>query len=216
MNAQTLKLAKKIWDYHLVNNKIEKSDIIFVLGSHDIKVAYRAIELFKQWYADKILFSGWLWRLTSNDENFKNTTEADKFWQIAIEKWISFKDIIIENKSKNTWENIKYSYELIKNMDINKIIIVNKPYMERRTFATFLKQWPWKDILFYITSPQISFEKYTNNEEYLKNIINIMVWDLQRIIEYPKKWFQIYQKIPKDILDSYNELIKLWFIKNLI
>ena len=44
-----------------------------------------------------------------------------------------------------------------------KIILVQKPFMERRTLATFLKQWPEIDKTFdriAVTSPQIYFMDY--------------------------------------------------------
>ncbi len=216
MNKEVLYLAKVIWDYHHVNHKLEKSDIIMVLGSHDMSVASRWIELFKQWLSGKILFSWWVWRLTSLDINFNWTTEADVFAKKAIEEWIPTKDIIIENKSTNTWENIRFSFELIKDLGINSVILVQKPYMERRTLATFLKQRPWSNVSFSVTSPQISFENYINGEIPAEKIIDIMVWDLQRIIEYPNKWFQIYQEVPENIISAYKRLMALWFTKSLI
>jgi hypothetical protein len=41
MNQEILNLAKIIWDYHHMNHVLEKSDLIMVLGSHDIGVAER-------------------------------------------------------------------------------------------------------------------------------------------------------------------------------
>lgn len=35
------KLAKIIWDYHHMNHKLEKADVIIVMGSHDIQVVER-------------------------------------------------------------------------------------------------------------------------------------------------------------------------------
>lgn len=216
MNQEVIALSKIVWDYHHVNHQLEESDLIMVLGSHDIRVAERWIQLFKEWFSNRILFSGWIWRLTDNDPNFIWTTEADKFATKAIESWIPREKIIIENKSTNTWENIRFSFELIKDMRIRKIILVQKPYMERRTFVTFSKQWPWDNVLFYVTSPQISFENYPNKEIPMEEVIDIMIWDLQRIREYPKKWFQISQEVPLKVMQAYEKLIELWFTKNLI
>lgn len=216
MDQEILTLSKIIRDYHHVNHQLEKSDLIMVLWSHDIRVADRWIELFKQWFADAILFSGWVWRLTNDDANFVWTTEAEKFAAKAIEAWIPAEKIIIENKSTNTWENIRFSFELIKNMGIKRILLVQKPYMERRTFATFSKQWPWENIIFYVTSPQISFEDYPNEEIPMEKVIDIMVWDLQRISEYPKMWFQIPQEVPTEVMQAYERLVELWFTKSLI
>ncbi len=216
MNQKILDLAKIIWDYLRLNQEIEKSDLIMILGSHDIRVAERWIELIKKWYAKKILFSGWIWRLTDWVKEFMWTTEADIFAKIAIKNWIKKEQIIIENKSTNTWENIIFSYELIKDLDIKSIILVQKPYMERRVFATFSKQWPWKKINFYITSPKILFEDYPNEIIKIEQIINIMIWDLDRIIKYPKLWFQIYQEVPEKVMKAFYKLIDLWFDKDLI
>lgn len=216
MNQEILSLAKIVWDYHIMHHQLEKSDLIMVLWSHDMRVADRAVELMKQWLADLVLFSWGVGRLTSDDSNFSWSTEADKFAARAIDNWISADKIIIENKSTNTWENIKFSFELIKDLGIKKIILVQKPYMERRTFATFAKQWPWENVEFHVTSPQLSFEEYSNDEIPVEKVINVMIGDLQRIIEYPKKWFQISQEVPDNVMQAYNKLIELWFTKSLI
>ena len=41
MDREILDLAKTIWNYHRLNHKVEKADIIIVLGSHDMRVAER-------------------------------------------------------------------------------------------------------------------------------------------------------------------------------
>lgn len=60
------KLAKKIWDYHLMHETIRKADGIFVLGSNDTRVVDRAVELFTQGYAPFIVFSGKVGALTKD------------------------------------------------------------------------------------------------------------------------------------------------------
>jgi hypothetical protein len=86
--------------------------------------------------------------------------------------------------------------------------------MERRTFATFKKVWPEKEAL--VTSPQISFEDYPTREISKREVINIMVGDLQRIRLYPAKGFQIAQEIPPDIWAAGEKLIELGYTQNLI
>lgn len=217
MSTEIFTLAQIIWDYHHINDILKKSNLILVLGSHDIRVADRWIELFKQWYGKYLLFSWGLGNLTRKNDLFIWTTEANLFAQRAIEQGINKDSIIIENKSTNTGENIIYSFELIKDMQIQNIILVQKPYMERRTLATFMKQRPGrKDIEILVTSPQISFENYPNEEISLEEIIHLIVWDLQRIIKYPRLWFQIYQEIPDEVIHAYQELIHLWFTKYLL
>jgi hypothetical protein len=43
-----------------------------------------------------------------------------------------------------------------------------------------------------------------------------MIGDLQRIIEYPNKGFHIYQEVPKEVFEAYEELIAKGFTKHLI
>jgi len=213
INAETLELAKKVWDYHHLNHTVEKADCILVLGSHDLRVAERGAELFLQGLAPILIFSGGLGNLT---KGVWDEAEADKFAAIAIKMGVPLEKIIIENKSTNTGENILFTKKLLseKGLNFQSFIVVQKPYMERRTYATFMKQWPEKNII--VTSPQITFDDYPTAEIPLENVINIMIGDLQRIKLYPEKGFQIYQEIPEEVWTAYEKLIKLGFNKYLI
>jgi uncharacterized SAM-binding protein YcdF (DUF218 family) len=213
ISQETIALAQILWDYHHINNVLEKSDCILVLGSHDIRVAERSAALFLEGWAPILIFSGGLGRLT---DGVWAETEADKFAGIAINKGVPADAVLIENKSKNTGENIVFTKALLKekNLDPQRFIVVQKPYMERRSFATFKKHWPDKKLI--VTSPQIPFEHYSTTDIPLERVINIMVGDLQRIKVYPEKGFQVYQEIPSDVWDAYEQLVKLGFDKQLI
>lgn len=41
-------LSQAIWDYHHLDHSLKKADCIFVLGSHDTRVAEYAASLFLQ------------------------------------------------------------------------------------------------------------------------------------------------------------------------
>jgi uncharacterized SAM-binding protein YcdF (DUF218 family) len=133
-----------------------------------------------------------------------------------MQKDVPLKDILIENRSTNTGENILFTRQLLqeKGLDPQSFILVQKPYMERRTYATFQKQWPGKTV--YVTSPQISFEKYSTSEAPLEQVINVMVGDLQRVRVYAEKGFQIHQDIPGEVWNAYERLVALGFNKQLI
>lgn len=175
MSKEVLELAKILWDYHHLNQPIIPSDIIIVFWTNEIRVVDRAIELLNSWYWKKILFSWWISKFTDKNVFSWWETESEFFAKMAIDKWINKNKIIIENKSTNTWENIIFSYEIIKNMNINNMIIVQSPIMERRVFATFMKQRPNKNIKCVVTSPNISFENYTINERKKNMMISAMV-----------------------------------------
>lgn len=207
------KLAKIIWDYHHLNQKLEKADCILVLGSHDLRIAEYGAKLFLENWAPLIIFSGGLGHLT---KEIWNEPEADQFARIAINMGVPKEKIIIENKSTNTGENIKFTRELLKekNIDPKKFIVVQKPYMERRSYATFKKVWPEKE--FVVTSPPISFEDYPDKLRTKEDVIGIMAGDLQRIKLYAEKGFQIPQEIPNDVWGAYEKLVKAGYTKHLI
>lgn len=204
--------ARKLWDYHHVNHIPERSDCILVLGSHDLRVADRGAELYLEGWAPILIFSGGLGNVT---KGIWKDPEADQFARIALDKGVPAEAIFIENQSTNTGENILFTQKLLqeKGLDPQTFLLVQKPYMERRSYATFKKHWPEKKLI--VTSPQISFEAYPTAEIPMEKVINIMVGDLQRIRIYPEKGFQIPQEIPDEVWAAYERLVGWGFTRHL-
>jgi uncharacterized SAM-binding protein YcdF (DUF218 family) len=213
VTSEVLGFAKRLWDYHHMEHQLVKSDVILALGSHDLRVATRAAQLYLDGWAPLLVCSGGLGNLTSG---IWTESEADQFARIAIDMGVPSSAVLVENKSTNTGENILFTEKLLKekNIDPSNFIVVQKPYMERRSYATFKKHWAEKNVV--ITSPQISFEDYSNDEIPLDRVIEIMAGDLQRIKEYPAKGFQIYQEIPSDVWHAFERLVELGFDGHLI
>jgi uncharacterized SAM-binding protein YcdF (DUF218 family) len=213
VSNKTLQLANKLWDYHHMHHALEKADCILTLGSHDLRVAERAAQLYLEGWAPLVVFSGGLGNFT---QETWTETEADRFAAIAISMGVPEGSILVENKSTNTGENILFTQQVLaqKNLDPGSFIVVQKPYMERRSYATFKQHWPDKKLV--VTSPQISFENYPTEEIPLERVINIMAGDLQRIKFYPRKGFQVYQEIPADIWQAFEQLVALGFDKHLM
>ncbi|MCD6200620.1 MAG: YdcF family protein [Bacteroidales bacterium] len=213
LNTGVLRLAQKIWNYHHLNHSLEKSDLILVLGSHDLRVAERAVELYRKGMAPYILFSGKRGALTSHWKE----TEAKRFAAWAMKAGVPAGKILVEPHSVNTGENVRFSYRLLaeKHKIPQKLILVQKPYMERRTYATFLKQWPDKKAEIFVTSPQIAFMDYPTKGIPMAQVIHIIVGDLYRIKAYPAKGFQIEQEIPQSVWQAFLELKKKGFTDHL-
>jgi uncharacterized SAM-binding protein YcdF (DUF218 family) len=217
MDGRLHDLAEKIWHYHLMNQQLFQADVILVLCSHDTRVAERGAELFHERWAPLLIFSGGLGAIT---RDIWNEPEADQFAAIAIGMGVPEDKILIENRSSNTGENILFTRQLLaaKEIDPQKFILVQKPYMERRSFATFRKLWPEKEVV--VTSPQVSFDEYLDHyasrELSRDEVISIMIGDLQRIKFYPEKGFQIYQEIPHDVWAAYEELVQAGYDQRLI
>ena len=213
MNLEVDQLAQKVWDYHHLDHQLEKADVILGMGSHDLRVAERGAQLFLEGWAPLLVFSGGLGNLT---RGLWDQPEADRFAALAMRMGVPREKIIIENRSTNTGENVRFTRDLLEKLglDPQTFILVHKPYMERRAFATFRNFWPEKRAL--VTSPQIAFENYPNQEISKREVIGIMVGDLQRIRHYPAKGFQIPQDIPPDVWEAGQELIRLGYTQNLI
>ncbi|MBI3631167.1 MAG: YdcF family protein [Candidatus Sungbacteria bacterium] len=210
-------LAQIIWDYHGMNHKLERADAIFVLCSYDTVVAEYGTRLFLEGWAPLLIFSGGRGGIT---KNLFPETEADIFKEIAVRRGVPQEKILVESESTNTGENILFTKRLLEkyHKDPQKFILVQKPYMERRAYATFRKLWPEKNMI--VTSPQIPMRDYVLNHSNKNlsehDIISIMVGDLQRVRVYPEKGFQIYQEIPSDVWKAYEALVSLGYTKYLL
>ena len=213
ITPEILSLSKLLWDYHHMNHTLVKSDVILALGSHDLRVAERAAQLYLEGWAPLLVCSGGLGNLTSG---IWTESEADQFAAIAIKMGVPENAVLVENRSANTGENILFTEKLLieKRVNAESFIVVQKPYMERRSYATFKKHWPEKNVV--ITSPQLSFENYPTENIPVDRVIEIMVGDLQRIREYPSKGFQIHQEIPAKIWNAFERLVESGFDGHLI
>jgi hypothetical protein len=100
MDERTFTLAQKIWDYHKLNQPLEKADAVLVLCSHDERVAERSVELFKSNWAPLIIFSGGAGAIT---KQLWSEPEAERFARIAIEGGVPRENILIESKVDQHW-----------------------------------------------------------------------------------------------------------------
>ena len=101
-----------------------------------------------------------------------------------------------------------------KGIHPRRVIAVQKPYMERRTWATFRKRWPEVEVL--VTSPQLDFDAYPQGAITRDDVIHIMVGDLQRILIYAEKGWQVPQDVPAHVLRAYEGLIEAGYTGRLI
>lgn len=206
-------LAQILWDYNNIQQPLKKVDCILVLGNFDIRTAQYGAKLFLEGYAPLIITTG---NKSDSNRNLWDLPEAQIFANEAMRLGVPKDKILLEQNATNTGENIVFTKKLIEDMglQINSFIVVQKPYMLRRVYATFMKQWPGKDII--MSAPKLSFEEYSNDVLPKDFIINIMVGDTQRIKLYPEKGFQIPQEMPKSVWKAYEELVKRGYSHHLI
>lgn len=202
--------AKIIWDYMQLHHEVYDADIVLVFGSEDVRIADRAVEVFKKGHAPYILFSG---KSGHKSRGILLKSEAETMSDIARKEGVPLEAIFIEDQSTNTGENIVFSRALLerKRIAVQKIICVTKPYMERRVLASMQAQWP--EVSIRVVSPNISYEEYMETVDSKEHALNLMVGDFYRIKEYPKLGFQVEQEIPEYVESAYEDLLNKGFDK---
>lgn len=217
MNDAIRPLVETVWNYHQLHHEVTNADAILVLCSHDLIVAERGTELFLEGRAPLLIFAGGSGAMT---RELWSEPEADVFARIAIERGVPADRILREGRSTNTGENVQFTRQLLaeRGLDPQSFIVVQKPYMERRSFATFRKVWPEKTVT--VTSPRITLDdyltRYSHGSLTPDDVIDIMVGDLQRIHLYPARGFQIAQDIPSDVWAAYEGLVKAGYDRRLV
>lgn len=199
--------AGTVYEYHRMHMALRRPvDAVFCLCSLDVRVAERAAELFLNGFGKFLIFSGGSGKLTQ--DRF-DKPEAEVFADRARAMGVQSEQIIIESSSTNTGENVRFTWELLQQLSlrIDSFVLVQKPYMERRTYATFKKQWPDETTSITVTSPQLAWYEYPNDDNPRDLVTNIMVGDLIRIRDYPEKGFQIHQDIPPEVMAAAERLI---------
>ncbi|KAJ8370674.1 hypothetical protein SKAU_G00107020 [Synaphobranchus kaupii] len=197
MDDECKKHTLALWNYLCLHQPLEKSDVIIGLGCHDRRVAERAATLFLEGWAPWLLFTGDLGYQT---KGVLQHPEAQVFLEIALDLGVPRERILLEMKATNTGENILFSYQVLKDnhVPVDRVILVQQPFMERRVLATFLRQWPGDQANTHaiVTSPRIDLAQYTHpTGGTASDFIGCMLDVFKRILDYPKKGFQVEQEI---------------------
>lgn len=144
---------KQITDFIFVEQKPEKSDIIFIPGSGFPQLAEEAAELYHRGFAPKILPSG-RYSITlghfggvqEKQDAYRETydTEWDFLSQVLREKNVPAEVILKEDQATYTYENAIYSKAVTDKlgMEIHQAILCCKPYHARRSLLYYQLLYP--------------------------------------------------------------------------
>ncbi|XP_034552321.1 uncharacterized protein SCO4629-like [Notolabrus celidotus] len=210
MDEKSEKRARILWDYLCLRQPLEKSDVIIGLGCHDLRVAERSAALFLEGWAPLLLFTGNLGKQTAG---VWTRPEADIFLDVALHMGVPRMNILLETEATNNGENICFSHRVLKerNIRVSSVILVQQPFMERRVYATFMRQWPGCGKLTHaiVTSPQLGILEYPHpTVGTASDLICYMLGVVERIRDYPRKGFQVAQQLPPIVLSAYQ-----WFFQ---
>lgn len=210
-------LAQILWDYNRYEQPLRHADIIIGFGSADTRTADWSAKLYHDGYADRILFSGARGKIT---EGLFDKGEGETYRDRALELGVPIEAILVEDRATNSGENIQYIVKVLQDESVaaDTVILVQKPYMLRRAYATFMKQWPSEvKPLVIMSAVDLTMDEYVSNAYVnLERMTEIMVGDTQRIREYPKLGYQIEQDIPEGVWSAYEELVRRGYTKHLL
>lgn len=165
-------------NYLVVQDKLEKADIILVLAgdSNGERVA-QAVDLYKNGYAPKILMSGGpvMW----------GETYAENMRRQALFLGVPAKDILLQDRSESTYEDAKYSAEILKTKEIRIIILVTSPFHMRRALRTANRQFgpDFKIIAYPVQNSRYQAKDWWKRHEDTQ----VIVWELEALVFYTLK-----------------------------
>ncbi|APE23024.1 YdcF family protein [Streptomyces venezuelae] len=205
--------AQRLWDYHQMGHTPRACSVAIGLGSHDLGVADVAVDLYKRGMAPLLVFTG---ATSPTTRERMPRGEAVHYKERAIELGVPASAVMVEPRARNTGENIRFSQDLLTDAGIavTSILLISKPYEERRSYATARKLWP--DVEVVSASSPMTLREYVDSIGDARLVIDMLVGALQRLLVYPAQGFMISQQVPDDVLDAYDRLSTAGYTSRLL
>jgi uncharacterized SAM-binding protein YcdF (DUF218 family) len=203
VSEEQLRQARLIWEYHQLHHAPRRCDVAIGLGSFDLDVPTRCAELYLAGLAPAVLFTGGITPLTA--ARFPRG-EAEHYREHAVSLGVPDDAILVEPRAANTGENIAFSRRLLERAGLRprSVLLVSK--LERRPYATARKQWPEVELV-CSSYPRGIDEYVAAAGGNVKLVIDVLVGELQRIIEYPELGYTVPQPVPADVRAAYDSLL---------
>lgn len=196
-----------------MGHSLRPCSVAIGLGSHDLGVADTAVDLYKRGMAPLLVFTG-ATSPTTRDRMPRG--EAVHYQERALELGVPSSAVLVEPRARNTGENIRFSRELLEEagVDVSSVLLISKPYEERRAYATARKLWP--DIEIVSASTPMTFAEYVDSIGDARLVIDMLVGALQRLMIYPAQGFMVSQPVPGDVSEAYERLCQSGFTSRLL
>lgn len=167
-----------LWSFHRLDDELRRVDLAVGLGSHDGGVAVYTANLYRRDLFPLVVFTGA--NAPTTVERFPRG-EAVHFREIAIERGVPGSAIRIETKATNTVENINLTWELLAAEGISprSVLLISRPYQQRRAQAIAAKLWPEVDLL--CSGAQQDLDTYVSSIGEPDRVVNMLVGDTQRL-----------------------------------
>ncbi|MFJ9594869.1 YdcF family protein [Streptomyces virginiae] len=205
--------AELIWDFHQMHHEPRPCSVAVGLGSHDLGVADTTVDLYQRGMAPLIVFTG----ATSPTSRARMPRgEAVHYRERALELGVPPEDVLVEPNARNTGENIRLTRALLEDAGrpIESVLLISKPYEERRAYATARKLWPEVEVV--CASTALTFTEYVDSIGDPELVIDMLVGALQRLQLYPAHGFMVQLPVPPAVLAAFNRLREAGFISRLV
>jgi hypothetical protein len=179
-------------------NDAPSADLMVVLGSNCVDVPNHAAQLYKQGCAPKVLFSGGRGRLSEGIP--EHLTEAEFFRNSAVRAGVPLDAILLETKSTNMLENIRFTIEPVSKHGL--VMLVTQPMLQRRAWATAQKWWPSQLALSNCPPPWRPALQTARWDELL-GLADLAVGEIERLPKYGAKGDLVPQIIPSPVFEAY-------------
>ncbi|MFB7290719.1 YdcF family protein [Actinacidiphila glaucinigra] len=205
--------TRRLWDYHQMGHTLRPCSVAIGLGSHDLGVADTAVDLYKRGMTPLLLFTG---ATSPTTRTRMPRGEAVHYRERALELGVPGSAVLVETHARNTGENIRFSRDMLKEagIDVSSVLLISKPYEERRAYATARKLWPEVEII--SASTPMTLAEYIDFIGDARLVIDMLVGALQRLLIYPEQGFMISQSVPDDVIAAYERLRGHGFTSRLI
>ncbi|MER7566670.1 YdcF family protein [Streptomyces sp. NPDC097941] len=205
--------ARRLWDYHQMGHALRPCSVAIGLGSHDLGVADTAVDLYKRGLAPLLLFTG---ATSPTTRERMPRGEAVHYRERALELGVPSSAVLVEPKARNTGENIRFSRAVLEDagVEVSSVLLISKPYEERRAYATARKLWP--EVEFVSASTPMTLEEYADSIQDARLVIDMLVGALQRLLVYPEQGYMISQPVPDDVREAYERLCHAGFTSRLL
>ncbi|MGW4384138.1 YdcF family protein [Kitasatospora sp. NPDC004531] len=202
-----------LWDYQQMGHELRPCDVAIGLGSHDLGVATETAGLYLRGLVTRIVFTGG--PNPSRPDRFPRG-EAVHFAEHALSLGVPEEAVLVEPKARNTGQNIEFSRTVLSDAEVavSSVLLVSMPYMERRAYATCRQVWP--EVQAVCASTAMDLHQYVTMIGDDRLVIDSLVGDLQRVVEYPKRGFAVAQDVPTEVHDAYQRLIDAGFTGRLL
>lgn len=212
ISAQAWADAQRLWDFQRMGHEPRPCSVGIGLGSHDLGVADTAADLYHRGMMPLVVFTGANSR-TTRDRMPRG--EAEHYRERAVELRVPATAILVEPRARNTGENITLSRALLEEQGVeaSSVLLVSKPYEERRAYATARKLWP--GVEFVSASAPLTLPAYVDRIQDARLVVDMLVGSLQRLLIYPAQGFMVTQDVPDGVVRAYERLVSSGFTSRL-